>query len=168
MKNPNPEVTPCILLAEDHADDVFFIRRAFKKAGLTPEIVVARDGQEAVDYLNSCSTSEFPVPRPLPNLLLLDLNMPRMNGFDVLQWLTARPQFNPLPVIVYSSSNLESDVQRAKSLGADGYCVKPVGSDDLLPFVRHLYKRWLTKPPKPVTLARDSSRMTHMVGQCRD
>jgi CheY-like chemotaxis protein len=138
--------TPCILVAEDHEDDIFFMRRAFNKARLSSILRIVRDGQEAVDYLAGRPPYTDRVLHPFPSLLLLDLNMPRMNGFDVLVWLRGRPTFSDLPVVVFSTSDLEEDIARARELGANEYCVKPLGVDGLVGFVKELHDRWLTQP----------------------
>jgi len=81
---------------------------------------------------------------PLPNLILLDLKMPRLSGFDVLAWLRHEEKCRWLPVIVLSSSNHEADVQRAYSLGANSYLVKPVAFDSLVEIVQAIERYWLT------------------------
>src|SRR5258707_6450593 len=98
-----------ILLAEDDENDVFFLKRALKEAGLETQIFVARDGQEAVNYLSGQPPFANRADFPVPTLLLLDLKMPRMSGFDVLQWLHAQKDFERLLVVVFSSSSEESD-----------------------------------------------------------
>src|SRR5512135_278585 len=100
-----------ILLAEDDENDVFLVRRAMAQAGVGSELIVARDGQEAVDYLSRDAPGGG---QPLPGLLLLDLKMPRLNGFEVLSWLSTRPDLSELPVVVLSSSSHESDVREAR------------------------------------------------------
>ncbi len=133
-----------ILLAEDDENDVFLVRRALAKAGLTSELVVARDGQEAVDYLGGGEGSRGPAPKPLPGLFLLDLKMPRLYGFDVLSWLSTRPDLGELPVVVLSSSSHESDVAEARRLGADDYKVKPADFPNLVKLMKELHARWLS------------------------
>ena len=154
-----------MLIAEDSEDDVFFFRRAMEKAGLTTELIVASNGEEAVKHLAQCDPSHNGTALPLPNLLLLDLNMPRLNGFDVLAWLKNRPQFDALPVVVFSSSTIEADILRAKELGADEYAVKPNEPADLLTFVQNLHQRWLVKTPSSPLPGRNADRMSHMPAQ---
>jgi CheY-like chemotaxis protein len=140
---------PCVLVAEDHEDDVFFLRRAFEKAAVPCYLVVARDGQETVDYLGGYPPYTDRAVHPFPNLLLLDLRMPRMNGFDVLAWLRARPQFKDLPVILFTTSDMDLDLHRAQALGVSEYCVKPPSSEQLIQLVKDLAGRWLGDPAPP-------------------
>src|SRR6185436_11022245 len=97
-----------VLVAEDEETDAMLLRWAFEKAGVAQPLVVARDGKEAVDYLEGEGDCADRVRHPFPCLLILDLKMPRMDGFDVLAWLGERPRFNHLPPIVLSSSAYQS------------------------------------------------------------
>src|SRR5215831_9692525 len=99
-----------ILLAEDDKNDIFLMRRAFENAGFLNPLVVVNNGEEAVQYLQGEGQYAQRDRFPLPGLLLLDLKMPLMDGFDVLAWLRAHPQFNSLPVVVLTSSKLDSDI----------------------------------------------------------
>ena len=120
-----------ILVAEDSEDDIFLLKRAFRKAKLRADIHFVADGQEAIDYL--CGTGEFSKREsfPLPSMLLVDLKMPRRNGFDVIAWVREKPGVRLLPVVVLSSSAEPRDVERAYDLGANSYLVKPSDLDDL-------------------------------------
>ena len=139
---PEPSL---ILIADDDQNDVFFLQRAFRRVGLEHELVHVADGQEAVDYLTDNSDGN-PKTRRMPDLLLLDLKMPKMTGFEVLSWLQTQPRLGDLRVIVLSGSNQPRDMEQAKSLGADDYYVKPVEFDDLMKFVQEVDKRWLNIP----------------------
>ena len=132
-----------ILVAEDEQTDALLLRMAFKKAGLPNALVVVGDGQEAVDYLTGEPPYANRLMHPLPGLLLLDLKMPRMSGFDVLEWLAGRPELKQLPVVVLSSSPQESDVAKALRMGARQYHIKPHRLEELTKFVRELAERWL-------------------------
>ena len=125
-----------VLVADDDENDVFLLRRAFQKAGLPHTLIHVRDGQEAINYLSGKNHAKL-------KLLLLDLKMPLVDGFDVLLWLRARPQPICLPVVVLSSSSLPDDKNRAKELGANDYLAKPTGPDDLMTLVKGLDDRWL-------------------------
>src|SRR4051812_6820580 len=94
-----------ILLVEDREDDVLLIKRAFDKIGLANPVQVARDGQEAVEYLLGEEEFSNREEHPLPSLILLDLKMPRMNGFEFLVWIKKREELRHLPVVVLSSSS---------------------------------------------------------------
>ncbi len=132
-----------ILLAEDDENDVFFLKRALRQAGLQNPLFVARDGQEAVNYLSGEPPYADRSDYPMPALLLLDLKMPKMSGFDVLNWLQAQKNFKDLAVVVFSSSSEESDVRKALTLGADDFLVKPYDFQKLVNVVRDIYARWL-------------------------
>jgi DNA-binding response OmpR family regulator len=110
-------VTRPILIIEDDADDLFLLQKAFEKSGLTKEIVVARDGEMAIDVLSNGAEP--------PSLVVLDLKLPRKSGFEVLEWLGARGALAQVRVIVLSSSTVPSDVRRAYELGVMSYHAKP-------------------------------------------
>jgi CheY-like chemotaxis protein len=129
-----------ILIAEDDENDRFLIRRAFTKAGVNLPVHFVKDGQEAVDYLQSCAPCSK-LDRPRPALLLLDLKMPRLDGFQVLEWLTGSTQCKPTLVIVFTSSSDPRDKQRAADLGADGYVIKPHDGADYISLVQDLIRQ---------------------------
>jgi CheY-like chemotaxis protein len=117
------ETVPVILLAEDQPNDVLLTRLAIETAGLPNPLFAVGDGQDAVAYLDGNGPYANRKAYPLPSLFLLDLKMPLMGGFEVLIWLQRRPRFDDIAVVVLSSSNIVSDIDRAKSLGADDYRV---------------------------------------------
>jgi len=120
----NP-ATPVILLAEDDPNDVFFMQRALAKAGINVPIQVAKDGQEALDYLAGAGKYNDRVEFPLPSLILLDLKMPFATGFDVLAWKRSQPSLKEIPVVILTSSAEERDRQTAATFGAMAYFIKP-------------------------------------------
>jgi CheY-like chemotaxis protein len=132
-----------ILAVEDEETDRFILNLAFEKAQLPHPLVTVRDGEECVDYLTGAGSFANRALHPLPALLLLDLKMPRMHGFEVLEWLTTRPEFKDLPVVALSSSSDGSDSQQARQLGARDYIVKPHSLDDLVKILQQLHERWL-------------------------
>ena len=149
MKNENPPV----LLAEDEETDAFILRMAFENAGIVHPLVVLRDGQEAVDYLCGNAPYTDRSVHPLPALLLLDLKMPRMDGFGVLAWLASRQDFKDLPAVVFSSSANDQDISKARQMGARDYFVKPHSLSDYAKIVQMIHSRWLTiasHQPKPI------------------
>lgn len=113
-----------ILVAEDDAADALLLKRAFAKARVNLPIYFARDGQQVMDYLLGNPPFDNPVEFPLPNLLLLDLKLPRVSGFAVLEWLRNYPGLNRLLVVVFSASGSSEDVTRAYALGANAYIMK--------------------------------------------
>lgn len=132
-----------VLAAEDEQTDGYLLRLAFERAGVGHPLVIVRDGVEAVDYLSGEAPYADRTVHPLPALLLLDLKMPRMTGFDVLAWLTTRSEFKDLPAIVLSSSSHESDIQKARELGACDYIVKPHRFVEYVKVIQDLRDRWL-------------------------
>ncbi len=130
-----------ILLVEDSADDVFFMKRALKTAGFTTPPQVAKDGQMALDYLEGANGFADREKFPLPSLVLLDLKLPQVLGLDVLKWIRSRPAFQVLPVIVLTSSGERSDLDRAYRLGANSFMVKPT-PDDLPALTKCLADYW--------------------------
>jgi CheY-like chemotaxis protein len=121
---------PRILLAEDDDNDVFFMRRALQKAQIEYPLHVVPNGQQAVDYLSDLSQ------HPLPSIILLDLKMPFLDGFEVLQWIGSQPALKEIPVAVLTSSAEERDRRKAAELGAKAYFVKPPRPDTLQEIVR--------------------------------
>jgi len=138
-------VQPLVLAAEDEETDAMILRMAFERAALTSPLVVVRDGQEAIDYLLGQGPYADRAAHPLPALLLLDLKMPRMNGFDVLGWLASRPKLNYLPAVVLSSSSDSDDIRRAKAAGARDYFVKPHSLTGYAEILRTLHSRWVIR-----------------------
>ena len=120
-----PRVTS-ILLAEDDENDIMMLRRAARHARFTNPLSIVNDGEEVIAYL--CGEGKYAHRRryPLPGLLLLDLKMPRKNGFEVLQWIREQPQFTDLQVVVLSNSDEIRDINRAYELGANSFLVKPM------------------------------------------
>jgi CheY-like chemotaxis protein len=134
-----------ILLADDDENDVFLLQHAHHKGGFPNPLVVVNDGLEACEYLEGEGPYADRKSYPLPILMLLDLKMPRLNGFEVLARLRQRPPYDRITTIVLSGSEMEADSTRARELGAHEYCVKPSGSQALVKLLRDLYSRWLVR-----------------------
>src|SRR6267378_7694 len=132
-----------ILVADDEQNDIFFLRRAFQKAGLDALIFDVADGEEAEKYLAGDDDFGDRSRYPIPSLLVLDIKMPKRDGFDVLRWLQTREDLKNLTVVMLSSSSHESDMQKARELGARDYFVKPSDFDKLTELVQNLAERWL-------------------------
>ncbi|HEY1172043.1 MAG TPA: response regulator [Verrucomicrobiae bacterium] len=129
-----------ILLAEDNADDIFFMRQAFKQTGVSSRLHSVCDGLEAKAYLLGESAFADRDAYPFPDILLLDLNMPRMNGFEVLEWLRDEPSCEGLFVYVLTASCREEDIRRVYSLHANCYVMKPNRLEELVDFVRVMHE----------------------------
>src|SRR5690349_19737256 len=114
------------LLVEDNADDVVLVKRAFAKAKVLNPLHITRRGEEAIDYLSGTGKYANRAEFPLPGLVLLDLNMPGLSGFDVLRWIRQQPGLRTLRVVVLTSSDETRDVNLAYQLGANSFLVKPV------------------------------------------
>jgi CheY-like chemotaxis protein len=138
-----------VLLVDDDDDDVLFVRRGFKKAGILNPLRVAHDGDEAVDYLDGTGAFSDRTENPLPILVLLDLKMPKRSGLEVLEWVKQRPGLRRIPIVMLTSSNIDSDIARAYDLGANSYLVKPVSHEGLIELTRTLKVYWLmmNEPP---------------------
>src|SRR5215831_6855241 len=114
-----------VLLAEDDPDDVLLTQIAFERARLVNPLQVVRDGEEAIGYLKGEGHFADRTRYPYPILLLLDLKMPKVDGFQVLDWVKSQPQRSQLPVAIMTSSDQDPDISRACELGADSYLTKP-------------------------------------------
>ena len=132
-----------ILLAEDREDDIFIIRKAFSAAGVFNPLQVVRDGEEALAYLKGTGRYYNRDEFPLPDLLLLDLKMPRMDGFEVLRWIRHEPGMSALRIIVLTSSQDIRDVNEAYRLGANSFMVKPMDFEDVVQMTKYLSGYWL-------------------------
>ena len=139
-----------ILLVEDDDNDVLFLKSAWKKAEMTLPLEVVSDGQKAVDYLSGADKYADRQKYPLPRLVLLDLNLPCKNGFEVLQWIREHPAVRTLLVLVLTSSTSEVDAHRAYTLGANSYVIKPSSPDqlqELTSLIKLYWIHWNHTPP---------------------
>jgi len=134
--------TPVILLAEDNDLDAVLLAKVNERCGSVFQLVRVVDGVEAVDYLRGAGQYADRTKFPAANLLLLDLQMPRADGFTVLRWRQDHPAFLRVPVIVDSVSYLPADVESAYALGASSYVVRPTDPVRLERFVRSQQTFW--------------------------
>jgi CheY-like chemotaxis protein len=128
-----------LILIEDDANDVLLFRRAISKCGLDVELVVLRDGEKAISYLSGENEDNPPIN---PDLVLLDLKLPRRSGFEVLEWIKNHPDLHTIPVVILSSSKQTQDVNDAYKLGANSYLVKPTGFSELNRLISDLGSYW--------------------------
>lgn len=138
-----------ILLAEDEEDYVLLIQRAFSQANIPNPLHVVWNGQEAIAYLKGDGKYSNREEYPLPDLLLLDLKMPRINGFEVLKWIREQPGLTPLRVLVLTSSDQIRDVNEAYRLGANSFLVKPLDFQDFTQLSRLIQEFWLKASRTP-------------------
>ena len=131
-----------LLVAEDDENDALLLERALRRADPSFRMVRVADGEELVSYLQGDGPYHDRSVHPQPDLVLLDLKMPRMDGFDVLRWRREREHGQMLPVIVFSSSTLDRDVRQAYALGANSYVVKPMRAEALDGMVQALLSWW--------------------------
>lgn len=145
-----------ILLVEDNPADVALMLRAFKQQHILNEVVVARDGVEALDYLFGTGTHAGRDVRAWPELVLLDLNLPKINGSEVLRRLRGDQRTRLMPVVMLTTSTEERDVVASYELGANSYVQKPVDFTQFSEAVRQLGLYWLVlnvnPPPPPAPL----------------
>jgi CheY-like chemotaxis protein len=138
-----------ILLVEDNPDDVELTLRAFEKHNLANEIIVARDGEEAVDIL--FQRGKEGVKQQVPDLILLDLKLPKMDGLEVLRQVKENPRTKVIPVVILTSSKEENDLNESYRLGANSYIRKPVNFKKFTEVVIQLGLYWMVinePPPK--------------------
>lgn len=133
-----------ILLVEDNPMDVDLTKRALRRHRLASELMVARDGEEAIQMISRWESGEA-----APTLILLDLKLPRLSGLEVLARLKAHPAFASIPVVVLTTSRDDGDVKSAYQLGANSYIVKPVDFDKFLEVAAQIELYWtvLNEPP---------------------
>jgi CheY-like chemotaxis protein len=132
-----------ILLAEDTEDDVFAIKIACRRTGFPHMLQVVTDGEMAIKYLNAEGKFADRTEYPLPNIMFLDLEMPKLNGHQVLEWIRSKREFAQLPVVMLTSSRLSSDIDRAYSLGVTSYVHKKADLGELGQAIRVILKYWL-------------------------
>src|SRR6267378_678754 len=131
-----------MLIAEDLESEVILLKVAFAKAAVRVPLNFVNDGQEAVEYLEGSGDYADRLAHPFPKILLLDLKMPRLNGFEVLKWVRARPGLKRLAIVIFSTSAQECDINRAYDLGANSYVVKPLSLTQLGELGKVLEEYW--------------------------
>jgi len=132
-----------ILIVDDDENDIFFVKRAFTEINVHCKFQVMKNGQDAIDYLGGVGEYANRHKYPLPMMILMDLKMPIMDGFQVLIWLRARDGIKVIPTVVFSSSDMPQDITRAYELGANSFMTKSVTYDGLLIKLQTLSQYWL-------------------------
>jgi CheY-like chemotaxis protein len=145
--------TQTILLVEDEENDVLFMQMALEKAGLASALRVAEDGQEAIDYVSGQGKFADRGRFPMPALVFLDLKLPRVMGMEVLKWMREQPALSTMVVVMLTSSQQRSDIEKACALGANSYLVKPSNPLELNEIVEGVKRYWLQLNHPTVTMA---------------
>jgi CheY-like chemotaxis protein len=135
-----------ILYAEDEPTDIFFLERAFKLASVPHSLKSVADGQAAIDYLSGVGLFVDRNLHPLPCLILLDINMPKKSGLEVLEWIRKEARLKDVPGLILTSSSHPGDREKARQLAADDYLLKPSNPTELLDLVKAIQRRWLSGP----------------------
>ncbi len=141
-----------ILLVEDNEDDIELTLLCFKKNNIANPVNVVRDGAEALDYLFCAGRYKSRDPLDLPVLVLLDLNLPKLGGSEVLQRLRADPRTRRLPIVIFTTSDEEKDLAQSYDSGANSYVRKPVALDEFNEAIRNVGLYWVVineEPPRP-------------------
>lgn len=139
MSKPNT----IVLYIEDEETDRLFMKRAFAKENLQDNLRLVNDGQAALDYLSGAGEYKDRTTYPVPDLVLLDLNLPEIHGFEVLKWIRNHQPYTKTPVVVFSSSGRETDQGQARSLGANEYIPKPASVIRFRDVAATVKARWL-------------------------
>jgi len=145
--NPEPFL---ILHVEDDPNDALFLREACRKAALPLVLQVVADGELAIAYLRGADQFSDRQRYPFPSLILLDLKIPRKTGFEVLDWIRSQPEMNVVPVVIFTSSTHEGDMQRAFGKGANSFLAKPVIFEDLIETAKAIYLYWFRMNRAPI------------------
>ena len=159
MKQVDASGEPLILMVEDRDDDVVLIKRAFQRANVTTAMQVVRDGEEAIAYLSGLGKYSNRAEYPLPWLTLLDLKMPGIDGFEVLEWVRNRSGLDSLVVVVLTSSDETRDVEDAYRLGANSFMVKPPDLDRATDFAGMIDQYWLQRNRFPEAARRSAQEI---------
>jgi len=144
---------PVVLLVDDDDGCAILLRAAMEKAAIDCSLQYVGDGKKAMDYLSGIGKYQDRNRFPMPSLVLLDLKMPSVNGFEVLHWKSKLPSLDWLPVVVWSTADIDTDQQEAIALGADSYLVKPMKLQDLMDLARKLLEI-MARHPSSILIAR--------------
>jgi DNA-binding response OmpR family regulator len=135
--------TQVILLVEDDPNDKLFFERALRDDEPHINLQIVSDGEQAISYLKGDPPYDNREKHPLPQLMILDLKLPRRSGHEVLGWIKGQSNVKTLPVVIFSSSDQLSDIEQAYELGANSYLVKPVGYENLTDTIQTIRKYWV-------------------------
>lgn len=136
-----PEFT--VLYVEDEENDVLLFQHAWREVGIEQRLEIARSAKDALNYFQRHGSAEPGVEAPMCGLMFLDLNLPMLSGFEILEWIRKHGAFKRLPVIIFTSSNQIQDIQHAYELGANAFIIKPSSLDGLIELLRSIKTFWL-------------------------
>lgn len=139
-----------ILMADDDADDRMLAQNALAASRLVNELYVVADGQELMDYLKRQGEYECPATSPRPGVILLDLNMPRKDGFEALAEIRTDPALRQIPVVILTTSKAEEDIYKGYDLGANSFVTKPVTFEGLVEAMKALGQYWFEIVELPI------------------
>jgi two-component system response regulator len=133
-----------IMLVEDNLDDILLVQRAFSKTKLSDkyDLIVTQDGYEAMRYLENDGSQKKSTDHAPIAFLLLDLNLPRMNGFEILEWIRSHEKTKLIPVVIFTSSKEEQDIIKSYISGANGYVRKPIDSGKFTTVLQDIVTFW--------------------------
>jgi CheY-like chemotaxis protein len=138
-----------ILIAEDDADDRFLLQTAFEENGFTDPLEFVENGIELIEYLSRISQKKI-LDAQYPGFILLDLNMPKKDGREVLKEIKQHPELKKIPVIIFTTTKNENEIRRCYELGANTYVVKPVSFDALVKVIQEIRSYWFNTASIPV------------------
>lgn len=153
---------PIILLVEDSESDIVLLRKAFDKAGMKYPLHVVRDGVDAMSYLLGRGEFADRIAYPMPSILIIDVNMPRLNGLELMTWLRTQPEFGHLMVIVLTGDARIEAVNHAYHLGANSYLMKPTRHEELVDLIQCFFRYWVVHNylPSPPAAAQHPNSVT--------
>lgn len=138
-----------ILLVEDNADDSDLLLRAFERVGVENPVHRVADGEQAMAYLSGIGKYADRLRHPLPALVLLDLNLPKFNGYQLMKWLRTQPEIKRIPVVVLTESSDAASINRAYDAGANSYLVKPGEQKEVMRIVEQVRSYWIKLNQRP-------------------
>lgn len=138
----SPATPITILMADDDEDDIMFAHNALKECRLANDFHSVRNGEELLDYLYRRGEYQKLADSPRPGLILLDLNMPLMDGREALEFIKADPDLRAIPVVILTTSSAEEDIYKTYDLGASSFITKPVTFSALVEIMRHMGRYW--------------------------
>lgn len=143
MENDKLEQKYCVLVADDDTDDQFMLKEAFSSLNFDKEIRTVENGEELLDYLSKKGKYDEET-LPFPKLILLDLNMPKIDGRQCLRLIKENPDYCKIPIIIFSTSNNPEDISQSYELGANSYIIKPYSYNELVEIIDIIKKYWFS------------------------